>query len=103
VFHHAGLDVAFLRKACEAWAGVAPPFAVLDTLQIELGLRKRREVPVQQGDLQLGRLRSVYNLPRYTAHNAMTDAIATAELLMAVAARLNPAGEFKLGPYLRFF
>jgi DNA polymerase III subunit epsilon len=103
VFHHAGLDVAFLRKACEVWAGVAPPFAVLDTLQIELGLRKRREVPVQQGDLQLGRLRSVYNLPRYTAHNAMTDAIATAELLMAVAARLNPAGEFKLGPYLRFF
>lgn len=103
VFHHANLDVSFLQKATARWAGIAPPFVVLDTMQIELGLRKRREIPVQQGDLQLGRLRSVYNLPRYTAHNAMTDAIATAELLMAVAARLNPAGEFKLGPYLRFF
>ena len=103
LFHHAGLDISFLRNACRSWVGVVPPFAVIDTLQIELGLRKRRDLPVQQGDLQLGRLRSEYNLPRYTAHNAMTDSIATAELLLAIAARLEPSGEFKLGPYLRFF
>lgn len=103
VFHHAGLDVAFLQKACSAWAGMAPPFVVLDTMQIELGLRQRRDVPVQQGDLQLGRLRSTYNLPRYTAHNAMTDAFATAELLLAIAARLNGNAGMKLAPFLRFF
>jgi DNA polymerase-3 subunit epsilon len=103
VFHHAGLDVAFLQKACADWAGIAPPFVVLDTMQIELNLRKRREIPVQQGDLQLSRLRNDYNLPRYTAHNALIDAFATAELLLAIAARLGGKAPVKLAPLLRFF
>lgn len=102
VFHHAALDVSFLQRACRGWAGLAPPFAVLDTMQIELGLRKRRDQPVQQGDLQLSRLRSDYGLPRYTAHNALIDALATAELLLAIAARLNQKTPMEIGPYLRF-
>jgi DNA polymerase-3 subunit epsilon len=103
VFHHAGLDVAFLQKACALWAGMVPPFALLDTMQIELGLRKRRDIPVQQGDLQLGQLRETYHLPRYTAHNALTDAFATAELLLAITARMDAHADLKLGPYLKFF
>lgn len=102
VFHHAALDVSFLQRACRDWAGVAPPFTVLDTMQIELGLRKRRELPVQQGDLQLSRLRSDYGLPRYTAHNALIDALATAELLLAIAARLNKKEPMELAPHLRY-
>ena len=103
VFHHAVLDAAFLQQACMKWAGIAPPFIVLDTMQIELALRKRREVPVQQGDLQLSRLRSDYRLPRYTAHNALIDAFATAELLLAIAARLDRRAPLKLAHHLRFF
>ena len=102
VFHHAGLDVSFLQSACREWFGLKPPFAVLDTMQIELGLRKRREQPVQQGDLQLGRLRSDYGLPRYTAHNALIDALATAELLLAIAARLDKNNDPDLAPFLRY-
>jgi len=102
VFHHAGLDVAFLQKACKSWAGMAPPFVVLDTMKIELGLRKRRDLPVQQGDLQLGRLRAAYHLPRYTAHNALIDAFATAELMLAIAARLDKKNPLDLAPHLRF-
>jgi DNA polymerase-3 subunit epsilon len=102
VFHHAGLDVAFLKKACQAWLSMTPPFAVLDTMQIELALRKRRDVPVQQGDLQLGSLRTDYHLPRYTAHNALIDAFATAELLLAIAARLDSKNPLDLAPLLRF-
>ena len=103
VFHHAGLDISFLQQACIKWAGIVPPFIVLDTMQIELAQRKRREVPVQHGDLQLGRLRSDYHLPRYTAHNALIDAFATAELLLAIAARMDRNSPVKLAPYLRFF
>ena len=103
VFHHAGLDVSFLQQACMNWACIVPPFVVLDTMQIELAQRKRREVPVQHGDLQLGRLRSDYHLPRYTAHNALIDAFATAELLLAIAARMDRNSPVKLAPYLRFF
>jgi len=103
VFHHAGLDVSFLQKACRDWAGIAPPFSVLDTMEIELGLRKRRDQPVQQGDLQLGKLRSTYHLPRYTAHNALLDAFATAELLLAIAARLDGNKSLDLSPYVSYY
>lgn len=102
VFHHSALDISFLKKACRAWASMLAPFTYLDTMQIELGLRKRRNQPVQQGDLQLGQLRSQYNLPRYTAHNALTDALATAELLLAMASRLDRKKSLDLGPFLRF-
>jgi len=103
VFHHAGLDVAFLRKACQEWAGVSPPFPVLDTMQIELAQRKRRDQHVQDGDLQLSRLRSQYRLPRYTAHDALIDAIATAELLLAMAAQLDRKAPLPLASHVRIF
>jgi len=102
VFHHAGLDIAFLQQACQDWVGMRPPFVVLDTMRIELALRKRRDITVQQGDLQLSRLRGDYHLPRYTAHNALIDAIATAELLLAIAARLDSRSPLKLAPHLKF-
>lgn len=103
LFHHAGLDVAFLQQACLSWAGVAPPFAMLDTMQMELQIRKRRDTPIAYGDLQLGKLRSSYNLPRYTAHNALIDACATAELMLAQASSLDPSGSLRLKPHMKYF
>jgi DNA polymerase-3 subunit epsilon len=103
VFHHAGLDVAFLKKACAAWAGIVPGFVVLDTMRIEYRQRKRREVPVKQGDLQLGEVRRPYGLPRYTAHNALNDAFATAELMLAIASRMQRDKPLKLAPHIKFF
>ena len=102
LFHHASLDVAFLQKACMSWAGVKPPFTVLDTMQMELMMRKRRGIPLQNGDLRLNKLRTGYNLPQYMAHNALIDACATAELLLAIAARMDPAESLKLSPYLKY-
>lgn len=103
VFHHAGLDVAFLKKACVAWAGITPGFIVLDTMRIEHRQRLRREVPVKQGDLQLGRIRESYGLPGYTAHNALTDAFSTAELMLAIASRMEPEAPLDLAPHVKFF
>jgi len=103
LFHHASLDVAFLRQACRHWAGVAPPFAVLDTLHMELAVRKRRDQPIKQGELKLSALRSRYNLPRYTAHNALIDACATAELMLAIASKMSPSGPLGLNPHTRYF
>lgn len=103
IFHHAGLDIGFLKKACQRWAGIAPGFIVLDTLRIEYRLRLRREMPVKQGDLHLAEIRSTYGLPRYTAHNALIDAQATAELMLAIASRMSPDNPLELGPHLKFF
>lgn len=103
LFHHAALDVAFLRKACMAWAGVALPFMVVDTMLLELTLRKRRNLPIHHGDLQLARLRANYNLPGYTAHNALIDACATAELLLAIAANMDTTDSISLRPHLNYY
>jgi len=103
LFHYAGLDVAFLQQACISWAGTKIPFVSLDTMQMELVNRKRRNLPVQDGELQLGKLRTHYNLPEYTAHNALVDACATAELLLAIAARMDPVASLKLRPHLNYF
>lgn len=103
LFHHAGLDVAFLRQACIRWLGVPVPFMVLDTLHMELELRKRKNLPVHHGDLQLGKLRSKYNLPGYTAHNALVDACATGEVLLAIAQHLDTVGSLSLRPHLKYY
>lgn len=103
LFHHADLDVAFLQQACTAWTGVMVPFMVLDTMGLELTLRKRRELPVHHGDLQLTKLRADYNLPAYTAHNALVDACATAELLLALAENLDTSGSLRLKPHLKYY
>lgn len=103
LFHHASLDVAFLQQACLGWAGIAPPFSVLDTLQMELAMRKRRDQLVKQGDLRLSSLRSHYNLPRYKSHNASIDAFATAELMLAIASRMDPSNSLNLQQHIRYF
>jgi DNA polymerase-3 subunit epsilon len=102
VFHHADLDVAFLRQACRLWAGIAPRFIALDTLRIEHRLRRRREQPIRPGDLQLNKIRSRYGLPQYAAHHALSDALACAELMLALGAHLEPGSGLRLSPHLRF-
>jgi DNA polymerase-3 subunit epsilon len=102
LFHHARLDLAFLRAAVQAWTGTRPGFIVLDTLDIEKRQRLRRNVPTRQGQLQLGRLRSEYRLPPYPGHNALNDAIATAELALAMAARAQSGGALDLRRYHRY-
>jgi DNA polymerase-3 subunit epsilon len=103
VFHHADLDVSFLRQACKLWAGIAPRFIAFDTLRIEHRLRSRREQPVRPGDLRLDTIRSRYGLPRYVAHNALSDAFACAELMLVIAAQLEPRAGLRLARHLRFF
>jgi DNA polymerase-3 subunit epsilon len=103
VFHHAALDIAFLKRACGDWAGIIPPFIVLDTMRIEYRQRKRRDIPVKQGDLQLGSIRSRYGLPRYAAHNALNDAFASGELMLAIAASMAPEAPLDLAPHIKYF
>lgn len=85
VFHNASLDIAFLNRVCRAEFGVPVLLPTVDTLLQEEALMRRREQPIQAGDLRLQACRDRYNLPRLPAHNALQDALATAELLLAQA------------------
>lgn len=83
VFHHAPLDTEFLNKACKDTFGLPLLWPTLDTLQIEKQKLERKNIPLQKNALRLASCRARYNLPTYPAHNALIDALATAELLLA--------------------
>lgn len=96
VFHHAPLDLAYLDRASRRRFGAPLLLPYLDTLAIERRRRDRLETVPQPGSLTLASCRRRYGLPDYPAHNALVDALATAELLLAIAShrgRVGNAGE----------
>ncbi len=42
-----------------------------------------------------------YGLPEYNGHNALADAVATAELLLAQKTRITPQGKTTIGTLYR--
>lgn len=90
VFHNAALDMAFLNRASKAVLGAPLLLPVLDTLLLEQRLMQRRDQTPVQGALRLQACRDRYGLARHDAHNALADALATAELLLAHIAARGP-------------
>ncbi len=86
VVHHAGLDKALLDRLCVSQFGCPLPVPVVDTMAIELKRQQRRHHVSEKQSLRLTDLRTLYNLPYYQAHDCLVDAIATAELLIAMVA-----------------
>ena len=83
VAHHAGIEHRMLDRACRALYGTPFVAPVVDTLALEKRTLERGGQPIVGNALRLGALRERYRLPRYRAHDALVDAIATAELLLA--------------------
>lgn len=94
VLHHAPLDLGFLRRAYAA-AGLAwrePP--VVDTVVLfdrAERLRHRFDPAAPEGGASLSEARAALGLPAHHAHDALADAVATAELFLALVARLDIA------------
>jgi DNA polymerase-3 subunit epsilon len=90
--HFAPLDLAFL-KAAFARAGRAwPAPVVLDTVELLLKEhhRKHRFSPhPPQSRTGLGEARAAAGLPAYPSHDALSDALATAELFLLLRSRLG--------------
>jgi DNA polymerase-3 subunit epsilon len=94
VFHHAVLDIAFIQKAAQNNFACPLLFSYVDTMQIE---HKRLERSGKSAPLQLASCRDRYGLPAAFQHNAMFDAVATAELFLAQYAYLKGGADIKLG------
>lgn len=83
VLHCASLDMAFLQQASLNLYGVPLLVPVVDTMALE-DQRLQRNSNGQHGQsLRLSESRRRYNLPDYSAHNALVDAVSTAELFLA--------------------
>ena len=99
--HNAKIELSFLTQACRKLYGISPRFPVIDTMKIARVWLERRNKEIEQGDLRLFNLRKRYGLPVYQAHNALTDAIATAELLQAQIAHMDSSKSLPLKQFIK--
>ncbi|MES9830880.1 MAG: exonuclease domain-containing protein [Candidatus Thiodiazotropha sp. LLP2] len=88
--HYASIEQHFIDAACRNLYGAPFVIPIIDTLVLARRLFERRNHTIQPGNLRLFNLRPQYNLPNYKAHNALSDAVATAELFLAMAADMFP-------------
>lgn len=91
--HYAHIEKSFLEQACIKLYGMAPVFPVIDTLALAKKRHDRCSQTYAPSTLHLSNLRAEYGLPHYPAHNALNDAIATAELFMAKVQHSELKGE----------
>ena len=89
IAHFAQMETGFISKLYREVRGHRFVFAerdVVDTMTMERRHMERMGTYPRGEDLRLARVRERYNLPTYGNHNALTDAIACAELYLALAA-----------------
>jgi len=96
LLHHAKVDLAFLDHYSRKIFGVPFAATVVDTMALELRRLKRRQPTILPGQVRLYQCRERYGLPEYRAHDAYTDALATAELFLAQAAAIADRGALPL-------
>lgn len=81
--HFAALENNFLDAACRRHFGGGFKAPVVDTFSIERRHMERMGTYPRGEDLRLARVRARYGLPSYGNHNALSDALACAELYLA--------------------
>jgi DNA polymerase III subunit epsilon len=90
VVHYRAIERPFMNVAVNWRTGEGIDFPLLDTMAIEAFLNPNRQPTLLQKlrgrkpvSIRLSDSRVRYRLPHYPSHNALVDALATAELLMA--------------------
>lgn len=96
VAHHSPLDCCFLQQDILAIYHQAVVLPTIDTLMIERMRLLRGHSVIKEGSLRLGVCRERYGLPIYSAHSALTDALACAELLLAQVAAMGEGKQLKI-------
>ena len=88
--HFARIETGFLGAACTRFWGAGLPVEVVDTFELERrALGGGWDAASDPGALRLWAARARYGLPVYRAHEALTDALACAELYLAQSAALE--------------
>lgn len=97
--HFSRIEKQFLAQACLELYGMAPAFPIIDTLVLIKNRFDKNSVPYDPSLLRLSNLREYFQLPQHFAHNALSDAIATAEVLLVEASNRSDANPV-LRPFL---
>lgn len=91
VFHYSELDRNMLNDAFTELYGAPLVVPVIDTLK--LAKRVLANEATSADSFRLGALRKRFGLPQAKQHNALSDAIATAELLLVLLSQLDLSGQ----------
>lgn len=89
--HFAAMETDFLSHGCREHFGAGLKVPVVDTFAMEREHMERMATYPRGEDLRLTRVRQRYGLPRYRNHKALSDALACAELYLAMTAPLGEA------------
>lgn len=102
VVHYRAIERQFLHNALMKRLGEGIAFPVVDTMDIEARLHRKppnlweRLRGHRPASIRLADSRNRYGLPHYPPHSALTDALATAELLQAqIAYHFTPETPIK--------
>ncbi len=90
IAHHAQVELGFLNRLCQDIYKCNFLIPTIDTQLLAKRQLLRNQIMLQENSLRLFHLRDRYNLPAYKAHNALSDAISTAELFLVLVAELYP-------------
>lgn len=85
IAHFAPAERGFLDAACRRCFDGGLVVPTVDTLQLARRRHLRRDKVPARGELRLAALRESYNLPAHPLHDALSDALAAAELFLAQA------------------
>lgn len=90
VAHFASIEAQFIGQRLKRDYGVLAPLPFIDTLALQQRLLARANVDLPAHNLRLGQCRARYQLPPHRGHNALSDALACAELLLAQLQQFSP-------------
>lgn len=94
--HFNRIEQSFLDAVCQRLYGSPFLIPTIDTLVLAERVLGRRNQVIAPNQLRLFNLREDFHLPKYKAHNALCDALTTAELFLAMEAEITPKGSTRL-------
>ncbi|MEX2353694.1 MAG: exonuclease domain-containing protein, partial [Gammaproteobacteria bacterium] len=89
IAHNAELELQFLGCACLQLYDAGFQIPVVDTQRIARRTLERRNQVYKPEQLRLAECRQQYHLPHYQLHNALSDALAAAELFLVQLAQYD--------------
>ena len=96
VAHHARFEMQFLDRACQQLYGTGFLLPVIDTQHVARRSLERSNQAFGPQALRLAECRQRHGLPRYRLHNALSDALACAELFLVQLAQHDGNKPIKL-------
>ncbi len=88
--HYKKIEQGFLNAVCQKLYNSPFIIPTIDTLVLSHRVLEKRNHSLEPGQLRLFNLRDSFELPAYKAHNALNDAMTTAELFMILEGEITP-------------